>query len=66
MKIFGNQKRVNDVAKIDTDIIGFHVTDEDIEYVAEYLTAAIVTRCLMEFGETPEILEGYTYEDVDV
>lgn len=41
---------------IDHDIIAFHVEEDESEHVIEYLTAAIYTRCMMEFGETPEEL----------
>ena len=56
MIVFGSQKEHNgDIAYVDTNIIAFHVSEEESENVGEYLVTAIITRCMMEFGETPEV-----------
>ena len=53
-----NKRQMNyPTAEIDRDIIAFHVDDEDRDTVTEYLVAAIVTKCIIQFGETPEILD---------
>jgi len=53
MRIYGN--RGPEVAQVDTDMIAFNVSPEELEVISEYLVAAIVTRCLMEFGQAPEV-----------
>ncbi len=53
------QKRQMDysTAEIDKDIIAFHVDEEDRDTVVEYLVAAIVTKCIIQFSETPDIFD---------
>ena len=53
-----NKRQTNRIAAtIDLEIVAFHVNAEDREDVAEYLLAAIVTKCIIEFNEAPEMLE---------
>ena len=44
-------------AYVDTDMVAFHVDKNDVNAIVEYLISAIVTNCLTEFGETPDIIE---------
>ena len=57
MRFYGNKKQILDVAEIDTDIIAFDVPEDEVEVIVDYLVSAIMTRSIMEFGETPVILE---------
>ncbi len=57
MIVFGNSnKEKKNIARVDTDIVAVCVLPDEVNDIVEFLTAAIITRCLMEFGETPEIL----------
>ena len=55
--MFNKREMTNKTAYIDTDFIAFHVEEDDVEEIAAYLVSAIVTKCLMEFDQTPEIFE---------
>lgn len=57
MYLYGNKPRIEDAAIIDHDVVAFNVSNEERDEIGEFLIAAIVTRCLMEFGQTPDILE---------
>ena len=54
MRVYGNKDKL-DIAYVDIDIIAFHVDESEVEVIADYLAAAITTRCLMDFGQAPEI-----------
>ena len=51
------RKMKYDTARIDEDFVAFHVVEEDVETIVTYLISAIVTKCLVQFEETPEIFE---------
>ena len=56
MEIYGNREiDTRGIARVDVDIVAHHVSPDEAEMIAEYLVSAIVTRCLMEFGQAPEI-----------
>ena len=57
MSDFSKRQMRYQTAEIDKDIIAFHVEEEDKDTVTEYLVAAIVTKCIIQFGETPEIFD---------
>ena len=54
--MFNRETKYN-AAYVDTEMVAFHVDAEDREAVVEYLIATIVTKCVIETGETPDILE---------
>lgn len=55
--MFNKREMQSQTAYIDADFIAFHVEEEDVEEIATYLVSAIVTKCLMEFNQTPELFE---------
>lgn len=54
MEVYGNQRDF-DTARVDTDIVAFHVSPDEVDDIGDYLVSAIVTRCLLEFGQAPII-----------
>ena len=54
---FNQRTMKHNTARIDEDFVAFHVEEEDVETVVTYLVSAIVTKCLVQFEETPEIFE---------
>lgn len=57
MAIFNNRSMEYDTAEIDGDIVAFNVTEKDAENVANYLAAAIMAQCMMEYGSAPAEFE---------
>lgn len=58
MIIYNKNKKRPEAGKVDTDIIGFNISpDDDIEHIIEYLISSLITKCLMEHGTVPEILD---------
>lgn len=55
--MFNKREMKNKTAYVDEDFVAFHVEEEDVETVVTYLVSAIVTKCLVQFEETPEIFE---------
>lgn len=59
MIFFGNQKndsRVN-AAIVDKENVAFYVADNEVDHIADFLTASIIASCLMEYGISPEELD---------
>ena len=55
--MFKKRETKYNAAYVDTEMVAFHVDAEDREAVVEYLLTTIITKCIIEFEETPEILE---------
>lgn len=48
-----NRRKNSEEIYVDLDISAFHVEADEVEDVANYLAAAIMTRSMIEFGEVP-------------
>ena len=57
MLVFPKKERNLDAATLDIDMVAFHVDEAEMEDVVDYLVAAIMARCMLEFGDTAEILD---------
>ena len=56
MEIYKNINNRRQGSTIDLDMVAFHVHDRDLDDIIDIMMTAIITRCIMEFGEPPTIL----------
>ena len=57
MNLFKNRQTNLRANEVDTDIIAFNVTEEDMDEIVDYMIASLMAKSLAEFGETPDILQ---------
>ena len=54
MDFLDTKRKVDSGIYIDTNIMAFHVTERELDQIVEYLSSAIHTHCLMQFGESAD------------
>ncbi len=57
MEFYASKKVEIDAARVDVDIVAFHVGPEDVEMISEFLIQEICNRSLTVYGISPEEIE---------
>ena len=57
MILYGKRKSNKNTATVCSDTIAFFVHEDEVDDMVEHILAAIIGRCLIDYGASPQILE---------